>query len=69
MRPDRIEKERHVVVDILSCDKDTSLDHAQLAGKTIDVSAAGMKVTMYVPVPEHARVALHVDGETRQFNL
>lgn len=69
MRPERFEKERNLVVDVISCEKDASLADAQLAAKTVDVSAAGMKVAMYVALPEKARLALQVDCAVRQFNL
>lgn len=69
MRAERFEKERKLVVDVLSCERDVTLADAQLAGKTIDVSAAGMKVAMYVALPERARLALHLDAASRQFNL
>lgn len=69
MRPERFEKERNLVVDVISCEDDCRLADAQIAGKTIDVSAAGMKVAMYVAVPERARLLLHLDGASRRFNL
>lgn len=69
MRPERFEKERKVVLDVLSCEQDTSLTDAQMLAKTIDVSEAGMKVSLYVGVPEKARVALRLDGELQQFKL
>lgn len=69
MRPERFDKERKIVVDVLSCEEDASLIDAQLAAKTIDVSETGMKVSMYVALPENARIALHLDSDSRQFNL
>ena len=69
MRPERFDKERDIVVNVLDCDKDKTLTDAQLAGRTIDVSAAGMKVSMYVALPEKARIALHLDSAARRFDL
>ena len=57
------------MVDVISCEKDEMLTNAQIAGKTIDVSEAGMKLAMYVGVPERARIALHLNAPFRQFNL
>ena len=69
MRSERFEKERDLVVDVISCEKDEMLTNAQIAGKTIDVSEAGMKLAMYVGVPERARIAVHLNAPFRQFNL
>ena len=69
MRPERFDKERKVVVDVLSCEDDETLIDAQLAARTIDVSEAGMKVSLYVAVPENAQLALQLDTESRQFKL
>lgn len=69
MRPERFDKERLVAVDVLSCDQDASLIDAQLAAKTVDVSEAGMKMSMYVALPEKARIALLLGNEPSQFHL
>lgn len=61
-RPRRVELEQDIVISVLSCDSEPALADAHLAARTIDVSEQGMKVWLYVPVPERTRVALDVPG-------
>lgn len=62
-RPRRLALEEDIVIDVLDCAADPQLAHAQLAARTVDVSAAGMKVWLYVPVPPDTRVTLRLPDE------
>ena len=72
-RPRRLALEEDIVIDVLDCQADPQLAHAQLAARTVDVSEKGMKVWLYVPVPPATRVTLRlpdpdglsVEGEIR----
>lgn len=61
-RPQRVELEKDIVINVLACDEEPVLADAHLAARTIDVSEHGMKVWLYVAVPERTRVALDVPG-------
>lgn len=69
MRPDRIEKDEEVLVDIISCEKEPDLHDIHLSGRTMDVSEAGMKVTMTVSVPEQTKLGLRLDMDQKVFRL
>lgn len=68
MRPDRVEKDESVLVDILASSNPELLD-THLSGRTIDVSEAGMKVTMKVEVPSDSRLGLRLDVGEKVFRL
>ena len=61
-RPTRVNLQQDLVIRVLACDKDPLLTDAHLSAKTIDVSESGMKVWLYVPVPQQTRVSLNVPG-------
>jgi hypothetical protein len=69
MRPDRIDREEAVLVDIMSCDDDPDLQDIHLSGKTVDVSESGMKVTMSVKVPAKTHLGLRLDLNSDVFRL
>ncbi len=68
MRPDRIEKEESVLVDVIACENPELLD-THLSGHTVDVSEGGMKVTMKVEVPNATRLGLRLDLDRQLFRL
>lgn len=68
MRPDRIEKEESVLIDVIASENPDLLD-THLAGQTLDVSESGMKVTMRVEVPNATRLGLRLDLDQKIFRL
>lgn len=68
MRADRIEKEESVLVDVIACENPELLD-THLAGQTLDISEAGMKVTMKVEVPNTTRLGLRLEMDQKVFRL
>jgi len=68
MRPDRIETEEPVLVDVISC-TDPSLNDVHMSGKILDISETGMKVTMATAVPEKTLLGFRLDTGTDVFRL
>ncbi|MCB1693882.1 MAG: PilZ domain-containing protein [Pseudomonadales bacterium] len=61
-RPMRLELHEDIIVNVVNCEAEPLLANAQLSAKTIDVSASGMKVWLYVPVPQRTQVTLDMPG-------
>ncbi|MCB1644088.1 MAG: PilZ domain-containing protein [Pseudomonadales bacterium] len=74
-RPPRIEREEELVVQVIACKTEPELVGAYLSARTLDVSATGMKLVLYVPLPEGTRLTvevknadhLQIEGEVRWF--
>lgn len=69
MRPDRIEKEESVLVDVLSSESNPELNDVHLSGKTLDISEMGMRVAMTIQMPEKTRLGLRLEMDTKVFRL
>lgn len=69
MRPDRIDREEEVLVDIISCVKDAGLLDVHLTARTVDLSATGMKVVMKVDVPKETHLGLRLDFGSELYRL
>lgn len=69
MRPDRIEKEESVLVDVISSEGNPDLTDVHLSGKTVDISEMGMRVTLSISVPEKTRLGLRLELDSNVFRL
>ena len=69
MRPDRIETEESVLVDVLSSDANPELVDVHISGKTVDISEMGMRVNMTIEVPKESRLGLRLELDSNVFRL
>ena len=69
MRPDRIEKEESVLVDVISSEGNPELNDVHLSGKTVDISEMGMRVALTITVPEKTRLGLRLEMDSDVFRL
>lgn len=69
MRPDRIEKEESVLVDVISSESKPELNDVHLSGRTVDISEMGMRVDMTIEVPEKTRLGLRLEMDSTVFRL
>jgi len=68
-RPERIETEEEVLVNVLQCQPQPELNEAEMACRTLDVSEYGMKVTSCVPIPATSRLAISLDVDSGVYRL
>ena len=68
MRPDRIEKEESVLIDVIASGN-SELQDTHLSGKTVDISEMGMKVSMTISVPELTKLGLRLEMDQNLFRL
>lgn len=69
MRLDRIEREEDVLVDVISCRRDPSLNDTSMSCKTVDVSEAGMKVASDLDIPVATVLGLRLDLSSVLYRL
>ena len=69
MRPDRIETEESVLVDVISSDANPELVDVHISGKTVDISEMGMRVNMTIEVPRETRLGLRLELDSYVFRL
>lgn len=69
MRPDRIEQEESVLVNVISSESNPELNDVHLSGTTVDISEMGMRVDMTIQVPEKTRLGLRLEMDSAVFRL
>ncbi len=69
MRPHRLDAEEDILVDILSDLDDPEINDVHVSGRTVDVSAFGMKVSMNVSVPVNTHLGLRLDMDEEIYRL
>ncbi|MEX2489768.1 MAG: PilZ domain-containing protein [Pseudomonadales bacterium] len=68
-RPERVEKEEELIVDVVQCQQQPELNAASMACRTLDVSEKGMKVSSYLPIPANSRLTLRLDTDSEVYRL
>ena len=69
MRPDRIEKQATVLLDVIDCRRDPTLKDTYLSGTTVDISETGMKLLANLQIPVATRLGLRLDFHTHLYRL
>lgn len=69
MRPDRVDKDEEILVDVMSCEDDPDLQDIHVSGRTVDVSESGMKVSMTISVPNKTHLGLRLNVDSKVFRL
>ena len=69
MRPDRIEKQATVLLDVIDCRRDPTLKDTYLSGTTVDISETCMKLLANLQIPVATRLGLRLDFHTHLYRL
>jgi len=69
MRLDRIEREEHVLVDIIRCTGNPELNDTSLCCRTVNVSEGGMKVSSDLDIPVETVLGLRLDVSSVLYRL
>jgi hypothetical protein len=69
MRPNRIEREVDISVDVIQCQENPDLNQTSMSCRTLDVSENGMKLTTALPLPPNTVLGLRLDLSSVLYRL
>jgi hypothetical protein len=69
MRPNRIEREEDIFVDVIQCPENPELNQTSMSCRTLDVSEHGLKLATALPLPPNTVLGMRLDLSSVLYRL